>query len=662
MCFEVQVQIFWGIKGWVRQMREIIATGKSQEEIRDQYSNEWSCSPERLILEVIDKPGVFNRLWKVKVVLPDDPANGITSEDTKISFDGVRYLIYPGDKVESIVPFSLAGTLMNQGKEISEEFKVQNGDTFEFYPEVKQGGLTWNIEVLSEGSKALAKVKHEHAGRFVLAKEIPIVSRLMLERFVSWEPTDETSDIPNEGELNRELAEKGIIYGVKPNIWVDFLTVDGRGEIVIAESTPVIQTVQPQLIDFVGEPVFQEDDDEDKIDFFACKLKICQKDEVLARKVPGKEGTPGMNILGNPLPADKLKDFNFRVKKNVYLSGDGLEVRASCAGSPVRINDNTYLVENAYILSKDVDLATGSIDFPGDVHIGQDVKDGFYVYSGGKIKVQGSVSGANIKAETGLIVLNNIIASKIIVGEKHVFRSQLFNGLQEINEELSQCVTQVEQLQQVSGNSNVGQLLKLILEKNFKELPRKAEELQKILGFKDPECVTKELEVAVQTLAHFLIGMGPLQLKDMNYLKSALRVISFFLTTKENLIPENVACETNYIQNSSIDCAGDFLCKKGIYNSTVNIEGNLKIHGVCRGGEINCSGDIYIWELGGATMSATTIRAGKNSRLSIDYCHSNIKIYVGKELVRIDEPVQKVEIYRDRAILQVERLKWDGKH
>ncbi len=58
-----------------------------------------------------------------------------------------------------------------------------------------------------------------------------------------------------------------------------------------------------------------------------------------------------------------------------------------------------------------------------------DIKDGLHVYSDGKIRIQGSASSAEIKAENGLVVNNNIIACKIIVGEKHVFGLSLSRDL-----------------------------------------------------------------------------------------------------------------------------------------------------------------------------------------------------------------------------------------
>ena len=646
-------------------MREAIATGKKLEEIREQWAAEWSCSPEELIIEVLEKPSLLRRNWKVKVALPE-PQQTEAEEKTVIAWDGHKYIIKPGKKVETVIPYEPAGKLFSGDEEVVTELTVNKGVSLEFYPVKRKGGLTWNIEADPEGHKAVAKVRHGHAGCYKIVEDIPDTTRLYIEKITYWEPSSEPEEVLHEEDLKKDLADRGIVYGLKPNLWIDFLTVDGWADVVVAEYTPPLPTVQPQLLDYVGQPVSNnEHEDEEKeldfVDYFGSKLRICQKDEVLAEKIPGSEGKPGMDIYGNIIPVEKLVDFEFKLKKNVYLSEDGLQVKAACAGTPVRANKYTYLVENIYYLNKSVTLETGSIDFPGDVIISEDVTDGFYVYSGGKLVVKGAVSGATLKAETGLTVQKNILASKVIVGERHVFRFELVEGLRNLVEDLGVCIVQADQLRKASGNENVGQLLKILIERKFMKLPEKAEQLQKLLSFKDPEYVTKELELAVQTAQQFLVGLGPLKLKDLDLLKNILKVMEHFLTTKGEIVSSNVHCETTYVQNSEISCAGDFLCKKGMYNSSLKVEGDVTINGVFRGGTINCSGNIYIWELGGSSMSATVIKTLKDSKITIEYCHQNIMIYVGKELVRIDEPMQKVEIYRDKSMVQFEKLKWDGK-
>jgi hypothetical protein len=148
-------------------MREIIVTGKSLEGIREEWASQWACSPEQLIIEVIEKPGVFNRSWKVKVILDTDNAYVSTSEETIVTWDGTKYRIIPGLETESILPFLSAGKLFHKAKEIQNEFMVQKGDIFEFVPEVKEGGLDWKIDIEPDGSKVTARVSHEHSGKYV---------------------------------------------------------------------------------------------------------------------------------------------------------------------------------------------------------------------------------------------------------------------------------------------------------------------------------------------------------------------------------------------------------------------------------------------------------------------------------------------------------------
>ena len=579
-------------------------------------------------------------------------------EKTLITWDGTKYTLLTGQTIEKIIPFPAAGKLFHNGEEIRSEHIVQAGDVYEFIPEGTLLGLRWELQVYPEGSKAIVKVKRHPVGRFKLQEDIPMVQSLNLEELTTWQDRPEEEEMPSKDTLYQQLAEKGVIHGLLPDIWEKILAAEDGTDLVVAESTPPVQTQHAQLIDYIGKPLNDKQQKDGKIDYFACKLRVCRKDELLAKKIPGKEGIPGKNIFGQPIPVEQLRDFSFKLKKNIYISEDGLELRASCDGIPVRLGTYDYLVENVYI-AKDIDLSTGSIDFPGDVVVVGDIYEGLHVYSGGKIQIGGSVSGAELKAEAGLQIIKNIIASKITIGEKHVFRSQFYQDLLEINEELGLCLAQVERLKQASSQTPVGPLLKVVLEKNFPKLPKKVENIAKLVVTKDPEIISEELKVAVETLKHFLVGAGPLSLKDLIYIKNALKIIEHFLAITENVIPSNVLCDTSYIQNSELNCAGDFNCSKGVYNSNIRVQGNTKVAGVFRGGELYCGGNIYIRELGGSVISPTTVRTDKDSKIKIDYCHANVIFHIGKQLLRIDESVQQLEIYREKGILKMEKLKWD---
>lgn len=642
-------------------MKEKIVTGRSLPEIRREVAEEWACSPDKLEIEVLEKSGLFNRVWKVKVRLND---SGSTVDKTLISREGEKYIIVPNKKVEKIIPFPEAGQLLFMGNEIKQEYELPPESILEFLPASKKASLTWDIEVSEDNLQAIAKVKHERAGRYLLQEAITEAPLINIQKHLIWKESAE--EIPleiraKEELLEAELEEKGITYGLKPDLWAEFLKVDGEKEIVVAQGLPPTETSQPRIVDYVSESPAMNQDTGGKVDHFGSRIRVCEKDELLAKIVPGQEGEPGLNIFGHPIPVEELNEIKFKPHDSVYLSEDGLELRAAIEGLPVRLDKYTYRVENAYIVKDDVDLATGSIEFPGNVLVFGNVNDGFFVRSGGKIEIQGSVSGAELKAETGLKVHKNIIASRIRIGERHVFRSELYALLQEIIEELTQCLRQVKQLQETTADYSCGQLLKIVLEKNFPLLPSKVEKLENLLSScNDPDLITEELKIASRTLKRFLIGLGPLQLTDIILLQNTLSTVNGFIMAKENLIPTNVLCDVDYIQNSNLRCAGDLICRKGIYNSRINVQGNVKIQGVCRGGEITCGGDLYVWELGGASVSSTLVYADKDSKLKIDHCYSNVTIYVGKEIVKIEENVQKLDIYRDKGRLQVEKIKWDA--
>ncbi|NLO96636.1 MAG: DUF342 domain-containing protein [Peptococcaceae bacterium] len=584
--------------------------------------------------------------------------NNMQPEKTLVTWDGTKYTILVGPTVKTVIPFPAAGKLLYNGEEVLSALMVQAGDRFEFFPAANFSGLQWELQVWPDGSKAFVKVQRRPVGRFKLDEVVFETECFELENWVTWLDMPDSEEKPRKEDFFKQLTEKGIVHGIKPDIWEKILAVRDSMNILVAEATPPIQPKHAQLVDYVGKPLENNQQKNGKIDYFACKLRVCKKDELLAKKIPGQEGVPGTNIFGQPIPVDKLKDFSFKQKKNVYISEDGLELRASCDGIPVRLDTYVYLVEEVYI-AKDVDLSTGSVDFPGDVVIIGNVNEGLHIYSGGKIQIGGSISGAELKAEAGLQIIKNVIASKIIVGEKHVFRSRLFKEMQEIAEELELCLAQVERLQEASSRIPVGSLLKVVLEKNFPQLPKKIQEIDKLMSNNDPGIITKELRIAVDTLRHFCLGAGPLNLTNLIYLKNAFKIIESFLATKEDVVPSNVLCETSYVQNSEINCAGDFSCSRGVYNSNIRVQGNTKVTGVFRGGELYCNGDIYIRELGGSSISATTVRAEKNSRIKIDFCHANVVFHCGKQVVRIDESSQQLEIYRDKGILKVEKLKWN---
>lgn len=651
-------------------MPEEVARGRSLDGILQDYSQAWGCEPEDIKVEVLEKPGLLSRLWKVHVswnpgpLNQDDATSGDPAELQKQACivqwneEEKKYSIELAEPVKFVVPYPLAGELYRKGQVQEATFMATPGEILEFSPFSYPGQLTWEFAIRDQGLNAVALVTHQKSGSFTLPEGIPADVTIRFENFTRWVDAQPEGEFWDEKKFMDDLRGSGIIHGVHPLAWSQISEVQGSGEVIVAEGTPPIPSSPAHLEDYVG-AVQQQDLDDERIDFFASKVKLVHEGEVLARKIPGTPGAAGKDVRGQEIPSLPPKDFQFELKKNVHLSEDGLEVIASAAGLPVRTDETSYRVENIYVLNQDVDLASGSIEFPGDVFISGNVLDGLHIYSGGKVEIGGSTSKAEIRAEKGLTINHNVIAGKLVVGERFVVRSELLRRVQELHEELTTCLMHTNELIN-SPNAKAlkpGQCLKILLERRFAELPKMAVEVEKfILGTKD-ELINQDLILAVRTTKRFLAGLGPLEPQAIPFLERMNIAFEQLIFNISLEVPEKLKCTVEYVQGATVECGGAFECRKGTYNSNIRADGDLRIDGVCRGGKVTSGGNVEIKELGGSGVSITTVQFRGTKRLKVGFCHPNVMIIIDKEIIRIEEAYRSLEVYREMGRVQVERLR-----
>ena len=641
-------------------MPEEVVRGHSLEEIRQEWALKLKLSPEDITLEVVEKPGFFSSQWKVRLIWTDQVLQAPLITSSQAIWDGTKYSITLGEGVKQFRPFIQAGEVWLNGKLQDKPFRISFGDQVEYHPYAQGGLLTWEMQVRFYGLSVVAEVRHELSGHYLLPKDLPAMEELDLAQVATWESLPVLGEIWDETRLNVDLEQLKVVHGRRLGVWQEIMAVQGVGEVVIAVATPVVPSEHAKLEDFVGMTQVLSETGEKSVDFFASRVQLINEGAVLARKIPGKPGVPGKDVLGKVFPAAAVKDFQFRLKKNVYLSADGLEVVAACAGQPVRLDEKTYMVENVYVLHQDVDLATGSIEFPGDVLIQGNVQDGLHIFAGGRLEIKGSVSHAEIKAEKGAKIYQNLLGGTIVVGEKFVVRSELLRCVSELRDQLSVCLRHTTELIKSPGaiNFKPGQCLKLVMEKQFPELPKLSNRVEKfVLEHKNDEMITEGLTVSIRTANRFLAGLGPLELQSLPFLQRVDQALEQFVENMSIEIPEKLSFVVSYVQGATIECGGSFECQKGVYNSDIQVEGDVTIEGVCRGGKIIAGGKVSIRELGGSGVSSTFVQINHKSRLLVDYCHPNVIIAVGKEIIHIEEACQKLEIYRENGRVQVEKIR-----
>lgn len=136
------------------------------------------------------------------------------------------------------------------------------------------------------------------------------------------------------------------------------------------------------------------------------------KNDIIADIILPKEGIPGTDIFGKPIPAAPGDMPKISLGKNTLVTTDGTKVVASCDGHIV-FGNGSFQVEEAVTIKSDLDISVGNINFFGDVHIKGNVMEGFSINAGKNVKIDGSVFGGEITAGGNVTIVGGCINSKL---------------------------------------------------------------------------------------------------------------------------------------------------------------------------------------------------------------------------------------------------------
>ncbi len=203
------------------------------------------------------------------------------------------------------------------------------------------------------------------------------------------------------------LHDHEIKYGIRKDVLETAILRRLYGEPVkVAFGTPPVDEKPPQpeytFITERGKP-FRE------LEFMRIDLKelnfIQNKaaGELLARLLPPQRPEDGIDIFGDPVPAERgVTAPQFEAGDGAVLSEDGNSIFAAVEGN-TRLDRGKVIVE-PLISVEDVDYSNGNMDFNGSVDIRGRVADGFVLNARGDIQIGKSVSRVNIASEGDIIL------------------------------------------------------------------------------------------------------------------------------------------------------------------------------------------------------------------------------------------------------------------
>jgi hypothetical protein len=224
-------------------------------------------------------------------------------------------------------------------------------------------------------------------------------------------------------DLKFFLEQNGIIYGIVEDQSLEAFIRDEKYTttfLKVAEGLEAIDGTDAGVVylfdrDYLKPGRFSEDG---TIDFKERgEIPFVSAGDVLAEKIPPKEGKDGVSIYGEAIPKADAMDVTFVLGKGVRVSKDGLKVMADVNGNPRVSPSGEFSVNDAYYIEGDVDFNTGHVIFDKNVYITGSIKNGFRVEAinvvakavdGGIVKAQGDVFIQNGATESVIEAKGNI--------------------------------------------------------------------------------------------------------------------------------------------------------------------------------------------------------------------------------------------------------------
>ena len=241
------------------------------------------------------------------------------------------------------------------------------------------------------------------------------ISRDKMLGVISFEPSENDGKQLTLQDINKKIKQAGIVSGINTEL-IESLAKDKKynHKYLIARGKPPIHGVDGKLeLFFNTDPediasLRPKENEDGSVDFKNLDLiQTILKDQKLARITPPVEGVPGETVLGKKIRPNKGKKVRLPSGKNVYASQDGLTLFASIEGQLLYEYDKVNISET-YVVEGNAGVATGDIDFLGNVLVKGNVESGFTIKAGGNVEVQGFVGEATIIAGNKILLRHGI--------------------------------------------------------------------------------------------------------------------------------------------------------------------------------------------------------------------------------------------------------------
>ncbi|MEK3986384.1 FapA family protein [Paenibacillus sp. FSL K6-3166] len=367
--------------------------------------------------------------------------------------------------------------------------------------------------------------------------------------------------------------------------------------------------------------------------------------DLIAKKIPLVDGIPGYDVYGNVLIPGPPKDIIVVTKPSVELTSDG-EIFALKDGRP-RITGGkikTLDISTSYVVSGDVDIESGNIVFSGDVIVYGNVTDKMIIESLGNVYVYGSAYNAIITATGSIFVRGNVLGSKLYCGYFGVMFNRLYTASKTLGELMDKLLIAskilVQELELRKQKIRFGQIIILLMENKFKEIPTIIREMLDVLtNFQHIK--KEEYQKLREMSAVFMFPSKLLEVATSSFIQSFVSLLQETHQEVARMQEEKTEIILNQCYNSDIKSNGDIIIKNdGVILSDLYAARHIVFKrdtSVCRGSHLEAGGSIVAKVIGGQSDVITLLKA--NRKITIKKMFSG-RVCIGKRCIDIYDVVE----------------------
>lgn len=136
-------------------------------------------------------------------------------------------------------------------------------------------------------------------------------------------------------------------------------------------------------------------------------IETVKKDDMLAMYHPATKGKAGCNVQGKVLPFNQGKDLPPLKGKGFYRN-EGSNAYFAARDGRVEYKDGEIEIRSTHIIEGDVTIATGSVEFFGDIIIHGNVESGVSIKTGRTLTIDGTLGACNIYAVGDIILKKGV--------------------------------------------------------------------------------------------------------------------------------------------------------------------------------------------------------------------------------------------------------------